>query len=147
MNLLLQQVSVFYDPMLAKLITRGADRDAARRRLLAALGAWQTVGVPTNIPFLRRVLDTDAFASADVSTAFIDEHKAALLPEAPPPPPHHIFALAALHWLRAASATLAATQPDASPFADYAFARPVPTAACGGGGASGAPLALQAPRS
>ncbi|EOD39331.1 methylcrotonoyl-CoA carboxylase [Emiliania huxleyi CCMP1516] len=41
-------VSVFYDPMVAKLIVRGPDRAAACRRLHAALGQWQTVGLPTN---------------------------------------------------------------------------------------------------
>jgi len=60
------QVSVFYDPMIAKLIVRGADRSSALQLLRRALGQWEIVGLPTNVPFLRRVLDTDAFANAEV---------------------------------------------------------------------------------
>ena len=63
------QVSVFYDPMIAKLIVRGADRSSALQLLRRALGQWEIVGLPTNVPFLRRVLDTDAFANAEVHTA------------------------------------------------------------------------------
>ncbi len=59
-------MSVFYDPMIAKLIVRGADRSSALQLLRRALGQWEIVGLPTNVPFLRRVLDTDAFANAEV---------------------------------------------------------------------------------
>ena len=63
------QVSVFYDPMIAKLIVRGADRSSALQLLRRALGQWEIVGLPTNVPFLRRVIDTDAFANAEVHAA------------------------------------------------------------------------------
>ena len=47
------EVSVFYDPMLAKLIVRGADRPLALRAMQRALAGWQSSGLPTNVPFLR----------------------------------------------------------------------------------------------
>ena len=62
-------MSVFYDPMIAKLIVRGADRSSALQLLRRALGQWEIVGLPTNVPFLRRVIDTDAFANAEVHAA------------------------------------------------------------------------------
>ncbi len=70
------EVSVFYDPMLAKLIVRGADRPRALRALQLALAGWQSSGLPTNVPFLRRVCATDAFGAGHVHTGFIDEHAA-----------------------------------------------------------------------
>jgi len=116
-------VSVFYDPMLAKLIVRGADREAARLRLLRALGAWQTVGAPTNVPFLSRVTATPAFAAGEVHTAFIEQHKALLLPESPPPPEPHMVSLAALCWLTTSTDALRAGLPAHSPFGAFAFGR------------------------
>mmetsp|Transcript_33762 Transcript_33762/g.100160 ORF Transcript_33762/g.100160 Transcript_33762/m.100160 type:complete len:631 (-) Transcript_33762:468-2360(-) len=91
-------VSVFYDPMVAKLIVRGPDRAAACRRLHAALGQWQTVGLPTNVSFCRRVLETPQFLAGEVHTAFIPQHHDALFPPTPPPPPH-LMALAAACWV------------------------------------------------
>ena len=49
------EISQYYDPMIAKLIAWGEDRDAALRRLRAALDQYQVVGVTTNVDFLRRV--------------------------------------------------------------------------------------------
>jgi acetyl/propionyl-CoA carboxylase alpha subunit len=50
-------VSVHYDPLLFKLVTRGDDRDAALARMRAALDATVVEGVRTTVPFLRRVLE------------------------------------------------------------------------------------------
>src|SRR4029434_6469264 len=68
-------VSPFYDPMLAKLIVRGEDRDAACAQMLAALGDCEIVGVATNIAFLERVVAHEAFASGRVDTGLIDKHR------------------------------------------------------------------------
>ena len=104
-------VSVFYDPMLAKLIVRGADREAARMRLLRALGEWQTVGAPTNVPFMARVAATPEFAAGEVHTAFIEQHSDDLLPKVPPPPSPNALQLAGLAWLTTKADELAATLP------------------------------------
>lgn len=55
------RVSSHYDPMIAKVIARGATREAAIRRLAGALDAFRVEGIKTNIPFVLRVLRSDVF--------------------------------------------------------------------------------------
>jgi len=63
------EVPPYYDPMLAKLIAHGQDRDAARRKLADAL-AWSRVGgIETNLDYLRQVLDEPAFVQGRATTA------------------------------------------------------------------------------
>jgi 3-methylcrotonyl-CoA carboxylase alpha subunit len=73
-------VSPFYDPMLAKVIAWGEDRDRARQRLLHALDGCEVVGIATNTGFLERVIGHVAFASAQLDTGLIDANRDALLP-------------------------------------------------------------------
>lgn len=68
------EVSVYYDPMIAKLIVWDEDRDKALATLIAALGQYKIDGVVTNIGFLRNLANTKAFKAADVDTGFIDKH-------------------------------------------------------------------------
>ncbi len=68
------EVSVYYDPMLAKLIVWGRDREEARRRMLWALRRYIVLGVTTNIGFLADVIAHPAFAEGRTHTQFIDEH-------------------------------------------------------------------------
>jgi 3-methylcrotonyl-CoA carboxylase alpha subunit len=75
------EISPYYDPMIAKLIVWGATREQARLRMLQALSQTQIVGVHTNVNFLSRVMDDDAFASADLDTGFIERRHATVLPE------------------------------------------------------------------
>ncbi len=67
------QISPHFDSMLAKLTCRGRDFPAAVTRARRALAEFRIRGVATNIPFLRAVLDDEAFVAGDVSTSFIDE--------------------------------------------------------------------------
>ncbi len=71
-------VPVQYDPLLAKVIARAETRDLAIGRLSAALGAFQIEGIATNIDFLRRILDHEAFRAGDVDTGFLDREGEAL---------------------------------------------------------------------
>ncbi|MCO7552761.1 acetyl/propionyl/methylcrotonyl-CoA carboxylase subunit alpha [Metapseudomonas otitidis] len=87
-------VSPFYDPMLAKLIAWGENREEARQRLLAMLEDTAVGGFRTNLAFLRRVLGHPAFAAAELDTGFIERHQAQLLP-APAPLPEQVWQLAA----------------------------------------------------
>lgn len=49
------EVSIYYDPILAKVVTHGADRPQALQRMLAAIDRYVVAGVTTNLPFLRRL--------------------------------------------------------------------------------------------
>ena len=71
-------ISPFYDSMIAKLIVHGDDRQQALARLDAALAATRIVGLPTNVQFLRRVVNSDSFASARLDTALIERERAVL---------------------------------------------------------------------
>ncbi len=68
------EVSVNYDPMLAKLIVYGPDRAAAIARLGAALDDYAVLGVTTNLPLLRAIAAHPAFAAGDTTTDFLREH-------------------------------------------------------------------------
>src|SRR5947209_6274081 len=108
-------ISVYYDPMIAKLIVWGADRDQAIRRFRAALTETQVGGLKTNIAFLARLAGHPAFKEADLDTRFIERHQADLL--APPrPASDKEVALAALGLLlkraeEARQAALASADP------------------------------------
>ena len=73
-------ISPFYDPMIAKLIVWGADRTQALARMSQALDAFRIVGVATNIAFLKRLVEGDAFAQADLDTGLIERHADTLFP-------------------------------------------------------------------
>ena len=116
----------FYDAMIAKLIVHGATRDDALRRLRQALAECRIAGVASNVAFLRRLVDTRAFASADLDTALIDREQAALFPPEPPVSREAWLALAAAVLAREAApssghgaeATGAATPRAPSPWDD-----------------------------
>lgn len=65
-------VSPFYDSMIAKVIAHGATRSEAIARLDAALRRSAVLGITTNIPFLRRILQHPEFAQGNAHTHFID---------------------------------------------------------------------------
>ena len=89
------EVTVHYDPMIAKIITTGADRDGACEAMYAALGAVQVAGPATNEQFLKAIVDHAEFRSGGFDTGFIARHLEQLAP-APEPPPAEIVTLAAL---------------------------------------------------
>jgi len=79
-------ISPFYDPMIAKLIVWGADREQALARMAQALSEFHIVGLATNIAFLKRLVEGDAFAHADLDTGLIERNTATLFPPAGPAP-------------------------------------------------------------
>jgi len=101
-------ISPYYDPMIAKLIVRGADRDQARARMLRALAATQIVGVHTNVAFLSRLMADEAFAEADLDTGLIERRRATLLP-APIPATREALLLACAAVLEQEKAASALT--------------------------------------
>ncbi len=98
------EITPYYDPMIAKLIAHGGTRDEAIARLRAALAEYQVVGVHTNIEFLHRLTGAASFTLAHLDTALIERERAHLLPSAVPPPAA-IWATAASAWLPVGAAS------------------------------------------
>jgi acetyl-CoA carboxylase biotin carboxylase subunit len=69
------EISVFYDPMISKLITWGATRAEAIERMERALMEYRVGGIKTNLAFHRRVLREPDFRAGKYSTAYIESHK------------------------------------------------------------------------
>ncbi|MEL6360217.1 MAG: acetyl-CoA carboxylase biotin carboxylase subunit [Pseudomonadota bacterium] len=72
-----QDISPFYDPMVAKIIAHGPTRDAARLKLIAALESTAFYGVKSNRRFLVDALKDPTFAAGEATTAFIADMEAA----------------------------------------------------------------------
>jgi geranyl-CoA carboxylase alpha subunit len=68
------EVSIYYDPLLAKVIVYGADRKTAVRRLRRALNQTGLLGLITNLPFLRQVVGYPAFLAGELHTGFLADH-------------------------------------------------------------------------
>ena len=81
-------VSTSYDPMLGKIIVHGADREAARLGLVAALDDTAILGLTTNLGFLRALAAGDEFRDATIDTAWLDGANV----EEPDPDTARIFA-------------------------------------------------------
>src|SRR3984885_2212600 len=69
-----ENISPFYDPMLAKVIAHGATREEARRRLIVALEDTVVLGLNTNRNFLAAALRHPAFVAGEATTAFIERY-------------------------------------------------------------------------
>ncbi|MCM3571118.1 acetyl-CoA carboxylase biotin carboxylase subunit [Neobacillus mesonae] len=67
-------VTPFYDPMIAKLVVKGSNRDEAIDRLQRALANYQIEGIKTNIPMLQEVISHQAFRSGDTTTNFVSKY-------------------------------------------------------------------------
>ncbi|MBD3584832.1 acetyl/propionyl/methylcrotonyl-CoA carboxylase subunit alpha [Salinimonas sp. HHU 13199] len=72
-------VSVYYDPMIAKLIVWDENRERALQRLLAALRDYHVAGVTTNLEFLYNVAASEPFQKAELLTTFVEKHESLLL--------------------------------------------------------------------
>jgi 3-methylcrotonyl-CoA carboxylase alpha subunit len=97
------RISIHYDPMIAKLIAWGENREQARERLLSALGAFEIGGLKTNLRLLEAILAHPDFAASPPDTSFIARHPELL---APPPAalPRPLWAAAALALLERSAA-------------------------------------------
>ncbi|MEL6750696.1 MAG: acetyl/propionyl/methylcrotonyl-CoA carboxylase subunit alpha [Pseudomonadota bacterium] len=67
------EISMFYDPMIAKLCSWGQDRAAAIETMRVALDTFEVEGIGHNLPFCSAVMDHSRFVSGDITTAFIEE--------------------------------------------------------------------------
>jgi 3-methylcrotonyl-CoA carboxylase alpha subunit len=100
-------ITPFYDPMIAKLVAWGEDREAALARLGAALGECRIAGITSNLGFLQRLVAHPAMRAAELDTGFARRFAAELQPPRRPAP---VLALAA--------AALEALLPATGPVAD-----------------------------
>ncbi|MBX3493160.1 MAG: acetyl/propionyl/methylcrotonyl-CoA carboxylase subunit alpha [Parvibaculum sp.] len=99
-------VTMFYDPMIGKIIAHGETRRIALRTLRGFLARMEVAGPKTNLGFLIETLGHDAFIEGDIDTGFIDRHLDALVPPAEPSP--RILALAAAAYLQTRARAAAA---------------------------------------
>jgi acetyl-CoA carboxylase biotin carboxylase subunit len=72
------EVSIYYDPLMAKVIAIAETRELATARLIAALRDFRIAGVRTNVPFVVRVLATQAFRDGSIDTAYLDREGEAI---------------------------------------------------------------------
>ncbi|KAJ1957419.1 hypothetical protein GGI12_005032, partial [Dipsacomyces acuminosporus] len=110
-------ISVYYDPMIAKLVVRGEDRQAALRVLRKALDEYEVAGLHTNIDFLKRLCLSSDFIDGKVETGFINKHLDELFPKAKDPSPQSIAQAAMAYVIDSnAKAALATSGGLASPW-------------------------------
>ena len=116
------EVAVWYDPMIAKLVASGRDRNEALDRLEMALDRYTVRGLTTNLPFLTALVRHPRFRAGDLSTAFIDEHfpDGFAAARVIPPEPVHLIVVAA--WMRGEidrlNAAVGARSGSGPPFGD-----------------------------
>ena len=89
------EVSVHYDPLVAKVIASSDSRESARRRAVAALRDFPILGIRTNIPLLLDILEHPRFAHGDLDTGFLDAESDRLPARTRPEPPPEVLAVAA----------------------------------------------------
>ena len=87
-------VSIFYDPMIGKLIVHDADRPRALQRLRAALAACDIVGPKSNIAFLERLVRHPAVVEGRIDTGYLDRHLEEFIPGDEPLPATALYAAA-----------------------------------------------------
>lgn len=78
-----QEVSLYYDPLVAKLIVWGADRTEAIERTRRALSEYEIYGIKSTIPFHRQVMTDAGFISGDFDTGYVDSRRLDEVPKRP----------------------------------------------------------------
>jgi 3-methylcrotonyl-CoA carboxylase alpha subunit len=113
------EISQYYDPMIAKLIVWGEDRAAALRQLAAALAGYQVAGVTTNIPFLQRLIAHPAFATAQLDTGLIARNRAELFPPRCAPSDTMLSVAALAEFMRISNAAAARARVSGEPYSPW----------------------------
>ncbi len=115
-------VTIFYDPMIAKLIAWDEDRPRALAGLRAALAECEVVGPKSNIEFLEKLVRHPVVVEGTIDTSYLDRHLDEVLP-APAPPGNEMIAAAAAACLLHDEAAIAATaRRSADPHSPWAIA-------------------------
>lgn len=121
-------ISVFYDPMIAKLVVWGEDREFARARLVKALAESGIMGVENNIAFLETLVNHPDFINNNIDTQYIDAKLDTLLEDSQVDLPQNVLLAASVRLLldeQASVADMAAQSAEAnSPWFDTTGWRP-----------------------
>ena len=102
------EIAPYYDSMIAKIVSHGASREEAQRKLIAGLADTVALGVTTNQAFLLRCLANPVFTAGGATTAFIAQQAAALLPADANTDPQTLALAAAMLWATASGERLGA---------------------------------------
>jgi len=98
-------ITPHYDPMLGKLIVHAETRNDAIQKMLWALSNYVTMGVTTNIDFLKKVIEHEAFRRGDITTHFIEDHLKEYAPSKDRPPIEVLVAAGIFDELMSKAAT------------------------------------------
>ena len=115
------EITPYYDPMIAKLIVWDVDRHAALARMRQALADYRIVGVNTNVDFLSRLVACPAFANADLDTGLIERSREFLFPARSEPPKSVFFVAAVAGLLREHAAALARASQSGDPWSPWSL--------------------------
>jgi acetyl/propionyl-CoA carboxylase alpha subunit len=107
------EVSQYYDAMLAKVIAHTPTRAEAIAKMDAALARYVVLGLTTNLPFLRAILAHPEFQSGAATTSFVGQHFTAWSPPASPPPAEAFIAVALHDFLSAQNGRAGAIESQA----------------------------------
>ncbi|MBE2259176.1 MAG: acetyl/propionyl/methylcrotonyl-CoA carboxylase subunit alpha [Rhodobacteraceae bacterium] len=113
------EITPFYDPMIAKLVVWDVDRDAALARMWQALADYRIVGVSTNVDFLSRLVVCPAFADADLDTGLIERSRDFLFPAHREPPRNVFFVAAVAGLLREQAAAVTRASHSGDPWSPW----------------------------
>ena len=112
------EVSMFYDPMIGKIIAHGETRLIALRTLRGFLSGMEVAGPKTNLAFLAATMGHEAFMAGDIDTGFIDRHLDQLVPKGGAEP--RVLALGvAAHLLRRKAQSEASQRQGDEPFSPW----------------------------
>ena len=115
------EITPYYDPMIAKLIVWDVDRPAALARMRQALADYRIVGVNSNIEFISRLVACPAFANADLDTGLIERSRDFLFPARNEPPSNVFFVAAVAGLLREHEAALARASHSGDPWSPWSL--------------------------
>jgi acetyl-CoA carboxylase biotin carboxylase subunit len=94
-------IPIYYDPMIAKLVTWGKDREEAIERMIRAIDEYQISGVETTLSFCRFVLEHEAFRSGNFDTHFIKNYFTPDMLESKDPDEAAIASILGSAWMNA----------------------------------------------
>ncbi|MCC6561269.1 MAG: acetyl/propionyl/methylcrotonyl-CoA carboxylase subunit alpha [Xanthomonadales bacterium] len=112
-------VSIYYDPMIAKLIVHDADRPAALRRLAEALAQCDVLGPKSNIDFLEQLIRHPAVVDATIDTGYLDRHLDEILATPTELPEAALIAVACAELLDEETAAIDAARASSDPHSPW----------------------------